>query len=605
LVAIACRAACASVAVLSFLLVPVPVAQAQAGLFSRLSVSSTGEQGDGGSFSAATSADGRLTAFVSHASNLVPGDGNGRCDTFVRDAGAGTTTRISVTAAGAESTDGFQCGAPAVSGDGRYVAFVSDAGDLVPGDTNGSLDVFVRDREAATTTRASVSSAGAEGNGNSFEPAISADGRFVAFTSGATNLVEGQHVADPGIYVHELATGATEWVSIPRPEGVTSGPSYQPSLSGDGRYVAFASRGDLVEGDTNLAADVFVFDRALGTTSRASVTSEGRQAELGRSGSEDPAISADGRYVAFTSDARDLAPGVDNFNVQIFVRDRTGGATTLASVNSAGDEGAGDGSFAPSITADGRYVAFHTGANNLYPGHVFDTIDVVVRDTVAGTTKAMTVGRSSGDYSIFPSLSADGAWVAFASLAAFLVEGDTNGAIDVFRRAVTGQDEAPPALLLPGPISVPATSPEGAVVEYVVSAEDDTDPDPAVVCEPASGSTFAIGDTTVTCTAIDAGGIEATGTFTVHVRGAGEQIDDLQQLLASVTDIPQGVRQSLGAKLAAAGTSLAGDDVEGACDALKGFIAEAAAQSGRRLTADLAEVLIEHATRIRTVLACA
>jgi hypothetical protein len=142
-------------------------------------------------------------------------------------------------------------------------------------------------------------------------------------------------------------------------------------------------------------------------------------------------------------------------------------------------------------------------------------------------------------------------------------------------------------------------------VEYVVSAEDDTDPDPAVVCEPASGSTFAIGDTTVTCTATDASGNEATGSFTVHVRGAGEQIDDLQQLLVSVTDIPRSMRQSLGAKLTAAETSLAGDDVEGACDELKAFIAEATAQSGRRLTANLAEVLIEHATRIRTVLACA
>ena len=136
-------------------------------------------------------------------------------------------------------------------------------------------------------------------------------------------------------------------------------------------------------------------------------------------------------------------PGVDNSNVQVYVRDRTAGATTLASVNNAGDEGAGDGSFAPSITADGRYVAFHSGANNLYPGHVFDTIDVVLRDTVAGVTKPITVGRTSGDYSIFPSLSAGGGSVVFASLAAFLVDGDTNGAIDVFRRAVTGADEHP------------------------------------------------------------------------------------------------------------------------------------------------------------------
>jgi hypothetical protein len=276
----------------------------------------------------------------------------------------------------------------------------------------------------------------------------------------------------------------------------------------------------------------------------------------------------------------------------------------LASVNDAGEEGFGDGSLAPSISGDGRYVAFHTGANNLYPGHVFGTTDVVVRDTVGATTKAMTVGRRDGDFSAFPSLSSDGSSVAFASTAAYLVDGDTNGVIDVFRRAVTGADENPPALRLPAPISVPATSPDGAVVEYLVTADDDTDPNPAVACQPASGSTFAIGDTTVTCTATDASGNQASGSFTVHVRGAGEQIDDLQQLLVDVTDIPPSMRQSLGAKLAVAEASLDNGRLDDACNALKAFIAEATAQSGRQLTADVAAVLVEDAVRIRAVLAC-
>ena len=246
--------------------------------------------------------------------------------------------------------------------------------------------------------------------------------------------------------MHELAAGTTERVSMLRADGITAGPSYQPSLSGDGRYVAFASQADLVEGDTNLTADVFVRDRMLGTLTRVSLASDGDQGDLGSTGSEDPAISADGRHVAFTSDARDLAPGVDNTNAQIYVRDRTAGATALVSVSNAGAEGAGDHSLAPTISADGHLVAFHSGANNLYPGHVFDTIDIVLRDTVAGVTTPITVGRSSGDYSIFPSLSADGGSLVFASLAAFLVDGDTNGAIDVFQRAVTGADETPPAL---------------------------------------------------------------------------------------------------------------------------------------------------------------
>ena len=590
---------CAAVLVLA-----VPGAQAQAGRFDRLSVSSSGGQGDAGSYGPAISGDGSVTAFVSNATNLVAGDTNGRCDTFVRDGDSGATTRVSVTAEGAESRDGFQCGStPAISGDGRYVAFVSDASDLVAGDSNGQLDVFVRDRVASTTVRVSVSSAGTEADGNSFEPAISADGRFVAFSSGASNLVDGQWVSGSHVYVRELATGTTELISG-GPTYVTSGSSYQPSLSADGRYVAFASQSALVEEDSNLRADAYVFDRASRALSRVSVASDGDQGDLGSSGSEDPAISADGRYVAFSSDARDLAPGVDRFDVQVYVRDRVAGTTTLASVNADGDEAVGDHSLVPAISADGRYVSFHTGANNLYPGHVFDTIDVVVRDMQAGTTKAITVGRAGGDYSLYASLSADGQWVAFGSLASFLVPDDTNGSIDVFRRAVSGGDENPPALKLPGTIDEPATSPAGAALDYDVSADDDTDPAPSVSCTPPSGSTFAIGDTTVTCTATDAAGNEAEGSFSVHVRGAGEQIDDLQHLLVVITDIPSSVRQSLNAKLVDAETALADGDAAGACDGLKAFIGQSRAQSGRKLTADLAAVLIEHATRIRKVLTC-
>lgn len=579
-------------------------AQAQSGRFERLSVSSGGEQGDAGSYGPAISGDGSVTAFVSNASSLVTGDTNNRCDTFVRDAASRTTSRVSVTAAGEESRDGYQCGStPAISADGRFVAFVSDASDLVPGDANGQLDVFIRDRVASTTRRVSVSSSGVEADGNSFDPAISADGRFVAFFSGARNLIDGQSVFDSGVYVHELATGATELVSGGPTYG-TTGSSYQPSLSADGRYVAFASQSALIESDTNLRADAYVFDRETAALSRVSVASDDEQGDLGSRGSEDPAISADGRHVAFTSDARDLVPGVDRFDVQVYVRDRVEGTTTLASVNANGDEAAGDDSLVPAISADGRFVSFHSGANNLYPGHVFDTIDVVVRDTEAATTKAITVGRAAGDYSLYASLSADGQWIAFGSLASFLVADDTNGTIDVFRRAVTAGDENPPALDLPGTISVPATSAAGAAVEYDVSADDDTDPAPSIACAPVSGSTFAIGDTTVTCTATDEAGNEASGSFTVHVSGAGEQIDDLQRLLAVISDIPQSLRQSLNAKLTDAEAALAESDTADACDDLKAFVAQTRAQSGRKLTTDLAAVLIEHAGRARQVLGC-
>jgi Tol biopolymer transport system component len=391
-----CRAGACAAASLSLLLFVPGTATAQ---FERLSVPSAGAQGDAGSFGAATSADGRFTAFISFASNLVPGDTNGTCDVFVRDAAAGTTERVSLTAAGGESAGGVECFVtPAISGDGRRVVFASSAADLVTGDSGGWTDVFVRDRVAGTTTRVSETASGEEAQGNSFDPAISADGGTVAFFSGAANLVPGRTSSLATVYARDLATGAVEWIAV-RDESLDGqGSSYQPSVSGDGRFVAFASTdAGLVEGDTNLRPDVFVRDRELDVTTRVSVDSEGGQADFETSsqGSGDPAISADGRHVAFTSDARDLVPGVTSTPLQVYVRDRLLGVTTIASVNDAGVEGSGGDSVAPSISADGVVVAFHTEANYLYPGHVFGVADIVVRDTAAGTTHALTVSDQS------------------------------------------------------------------------------------------------------------------------------------------------------------------------------------------------------------------
>ena len=464
-----------------FVLVLVQASGAGAAAFERLSVSSGGAEGDGGSYGPSTSADGRFTAFVSNASNLVAGDTNGRCDTFVRDARSGSTERVSLRSDGGQSADGFQCASPAISGDGRFVAFGSDAADLVAGDANGFLDVFVRDRAAGTTRRVSVATDGSESDSNSFDPAISADGRVVAFFSGASNLVPGRSVSDAGVYAHDLDSGATEWLSVPLDGGsVQTGPSFRPSVSADGRFVAFASASDeLVAGDTNLSEDAFVRDRELDTTTRVSVRSDGGQIEEPRRRADDTAISADGRSVVFTSDARDLVPGVAGSVLQVFVHDRASATTSVASVNAAGAPGYGDDSYGPSISGDGRLVAFHTGASNFFPGHVFGAIDVVVRDTVAQTTRAMALGQGGSDYNLFPSISADGAWVAFGSTMSSLVDGDTNGVIDVFRRPVAGGDDTAPVLRLPDTVVADATSPSGAPVEYEVTATDETDPAPA------------------------------------------------------------------------------------------------------------------------------
>jgi len=290
----------------------------------RLSLDSAKVQGDGDSQEPAISADGRYVAFSSYAANLVGGDTNGVQDVFVRDRTTKTTTRLSVSSVGAQSDGESQ--EPAISADGRYVAFCSSAANLVGGDTNNSGDVFVRDRTTNTTTRLSVSSVGLQGDFGGCSPSISADGRYVAFESSATNL-------------------------------------------GAGRAVVSNS-------DTNNRPDVFVRDRTRNTTTRLSVSSAGLE---GDDSSYNPAISADGRYVAFSSYATNLVGSDTNGTADVFVRDRTTNTTTRLSVSSAGLEG-NVASFGAAISADGRYVAFDSYATNLVGSDTNGTRDVFVRD---------------------------------------------------------------------------------------------------------------------------------------------------------------------------------------------------------------------------------
>src|SRR5947209_1614213 len=256
----------------------------------RVSVASDGTEGNDVSLGSALSADGRFVAFDSAATDLVAGDTNGVSDVFVHDRQTGTTERVSVASDGAQGngSSGLVTFAfpPALSADGRFVAFVSFATNLVASDTNGATDVFVHDRQTGTTERVSVASDGTEGNAASAGATLSADGRFVAFHSAATNLVAGDTNGTNDVFVHDRQTGTTERVSV---NGFSAG----PALSADGRFVAFHSTAtNLVAGDTNGATDVFVHDRQTGTTERVSVASDGTQ---GNDASSYPALSADGR----------------------------------------------------------------------------------------------------------------------------------------------------------------------------------------------------------------------------------------------------------------------------------------------------------------------
>ncbi len=394
-----------------------------------VSVTSSGAPSDfGGSFPS-ISDTGRWIAFHSQATNLVPGDFNGLLDVFVHDRANGQTTLVSADPSG--SVGNASSFFPSISADGRFVAFISDARTLVSGDTNGVRDIFVRDRQAGLTVRVSVDTYGHQGNRTCYRPVISADGRFVAFGSEASNLVEGDTNGTADIFVHDLLDGTTVRASVDSAGHEADGVSAQPTISGDGRFVAFHSwASDLVAGDTNGVSDVFVHDRLSGRTVRVSLDAHGAQMALDGS---DAFISADGSCVAFCS-INPLVPGDTNGRIDVFVRDLRAGKLVRASTDSSGGQGDGD-STSPALSPDGRFVAFRSVATNLVAGDTNGFADVFVKDLLAGSTRRASVGplgvEGDGD-SQAPALAADGRSVAFGSAATNLVVNDTNDQPDAF-----------------------------------------------------------------------------------------------------------------------------------------------------------------------------
>lgn len=427
-----------------------------------ISVGINGRTENGASSGVAVNTDGTAVAFFSDSSLLVPADTNQVRDIFIRvvdpnNPSSGVIDLVSITSAGVQANRASHLagGAPAVSGDGNIVAFYSDATNLVDGDTNGRRDIFIRIRDAATTERISLGDGGEQGNGDSLYPSISADGRFVAFQSQASNLVAGDTNNASDIFIRDLLNGTTEVVCGVFGDRFSS----SPAISDDGKFVAFASAAtNLVPGDTNRFIDIFVCTRSSGTIERVSIPNNG----LGEGNGDSilPAISAAGEVVGFKSLANNLVAGDHNNVVDVFVRDRPVGVTERISIGRTGVDG-NDFSFPPSVSDDGRFVAFGSFATNLVENDANNTSNVFVRDRRIGRTLLADRNNrgdqaNNGTPDLPPSISGDAIRIGFVSFASNLSNNDGNAAADVFLdlNSFFGPDSCPDGICPEGKVCV-------------------------------------------------------------------------------------------------------------------------------------------------------
>jgi Tol biopolymer transport system component len=465
------------------------------------------------------SADGRYVAFESGSESLVPGDRNSYVDVFVRDRVIGTTERVSVSSSGAEALGGST--GPAISADGRYVVFRSTA-ELAP-PLPGSSTLFLRDRLLGTTERVPISGTGAPMFREPSLRAISVDGRFILFGHLDNGIVPGDTNNSWDLFVRDRQTQTTERVSLAWNGTQGFGHSRAGSISNDGRFVAFGSEAEnLVPDDTNNREDYFVRDRLLGITERVNLSSSGEQANEHSLGGA--VISDDGRFVAFDSRAPNLTGASLN---NVYVRDRLARTTELIS-QADGVEGGGD---SPSISADGRFVAFRSSGPNLTPdGNNGRTQVFIVDRARRSLTRVSSVPDGSpGDSSSgAPIVSRDGGTVTFGSSASNLTPGQTLGFEDVF--VATIEQPSAPQPAAPTDLTASAVSATQITLRWHDNANDETGFELQRVIGTAftSGSSVqsiavparpATGITTYTDTALTT---NSTYTYRVRALGTGQ-----------------------------------------------------------------------------------
>ncbi len=384
----------------------------------------------GSNDAAASSADGRHVAFVRFSTDPEALGTRRRSDIHWHDVVKGDTRLIS-TSHGGERANG-NSGTPILSGDGRFIAFESQASNLVPGDENNQPDIFVLERETDRITIVSADSDGRQANGDSFDPWINRNGRFVVFASDASNLVQDDSNQRMDVFVHDRKTGATSLISRSTNGIESNGDSYGPSISTDGRMVAFQSLAfNLVPDDTNGKADVFVHDRQSGKTTRVSVSSDGKE---GNDHSVAPFVGGKGRRIVFQSYATNLVKGDTNGHPDIFLHDLTTRTTRKISVAHDGRQANG-ASYFPSLSDDGRYIVFYSLASNLVPGDTNGKSDIFVMDLKKGFVRRVSVGwdgseADGGSYS--PVIGGEGRSVVFTSNATNLTRHPGSTGTNVF-----------------------------------------------------------------------------------------------------------------------------------------------------------------------------
>jgi hypothetical protein len=420
--------------------------------YERVSIRTENTQGIGewstGATSAAITADGRFVAFATDFSNFSAGEMVYR-DIYVRDRIAGSTKLVSISTTGTRGNNGSY--SPSISDNGRFIAFSSASTNFVQGDNNFNNDIFVHDRVDVATKLISVATSGAHGNGYSGEPSINNNGSLVAFESDSSNLIPNDSNGWTDIFVRNWITGTTQLISIAMDGSTGNGKSIYPAVNGNGHIVAFASKAsNLVPNDNNGRRDIFVRNWITGRTQLISVAMDG---STGNRSSFEPSINDDGNLVSFGSASSNLVPDDNNDTTDVFVRNTFTGVTELISISSNGIQG-DQGSWDSVISPDGRYVVFTSNSTNLIDNSITSGQNLYIRDRIAGVTNLIfSNSGTTVPWLNSASISRNGLYTVFSSIRG-LIPSDTNGLDDVYVYYETPTPPPPPFVPRPLPEGV-------------------------------------------------------------------------------------------------------------------------------------------------------